>query len=262
MKKKWGLLLLGIITVSLFHSLAKTQELTGLQIMEKVYSRQEPKDQTAKLTMTLKQDSGNERIREIQQYTKQYPTMEKKIMFFISPADVRNTSFMTWSYHETGKEDDQWIFLPALKKIRRISSDSKSDYFMGSDFTYDDLGDRHPAKDDHKILSTEILNGEECYVIESSPKEKNYMYSKTITWVIKDKWIGLQKKFYNEEGEYQKILNIKKYAQIDGFWIITESVMRNILKEHTTMMMLSDLKINTSLKDQIFNARTMERGLQ
>ena len=108
-------------------------------------------------------------------------------MFFQSPADVRNTSFMNWSYDKAGKDDDQWIYLPALKKVKRISSDSKSDYFMGSDFTYDDLGDRKLEDDTHKLLREEALDGIDYYVVESVPVDEDYMYSKTITWINKSK---------------------------------------------------------------------------
>ncbi|NOY78227.1 MAG: outer membrane lipoprotein-sorting protein [Calditrichaeota bacterium] len=236
-------------------------KLTGLQIMEKVYNRPSPKEMEADLTMVLISSSGNQRIREIHQYIKDFGKVEKKIMFFVKPADVRNTSFMNWSYDDPNKEDDQWIYLPALKKVKRISSDSKSDYFMGSDFTYDDLGDRKPTDDIHKILREEKLNGEDCYVIESHPKNKDYMYSKTITWVIKDKWIGLQKKFWDEDGEYLKILHIKKYDNIKGYWIIENVQMDNVQSNHKTIMKLSNIKINSGIKNNMFTERMMKRGL-
>ena len=183
-------------------------------------------------------------------------------MFFISPADVRISSFMNWSYDEEGKDDDQWIYLPALKKVKRISSDSKSDYFMGSDFTYDDLGDRHPTDDIHKILREEKVNGEDCYVVESTPKDEEYMYSKTITWIIKDKWIGLMKDFYDEDGEHLKTLSIKSYDKINGYWIITHSQMKNVQKDHTTDMKLDNIKVDSGIASNKFTERMMKRGIK
>ncbi len=109
-------------------------KITGLEVMEKVYNRPTGKDMVGNLTMTLINSRGNERVREIKQYIKDFGDVEKKIMFFLKPADVRNTSFMNWSYDDPNKDDDQWIYLPALKKVKRISSDSKSDYFMESGF--------------------------------------------------------------------------------------------------------------------------------
>ena len=237
-------------------------KITGMEIIEKVYNRPTGKDMQANLTMTLINSRGDQRVREIKQFSKDFGKMEKKIMFFISPADVRNTSFMNWSYDEAGKDDDQWIYLPALKKVKRISSDSKSDYFMGSDFTYDDLGDRHPNDDTHKLLREEKVQGEDCYVVESIPKDKDYMYSKTITWVMKDKWIGLKKEFYDEDGELLKTLAVKKYDNINGYWVILQTEMHNVQRDHTTKMELSNVKIDAGIADSKFTERMMRRGIR
>ncbi|MCB0742801.1 MAG: outer membrane lipoprotein-sorting protein [Ignavibacteriae bacterium] len=246
---------------SLLNNSVFSQQLTGLKIIENVYTRAVGDDMTADLTMTLTNSSNENRVREIKQFSKDFGDLEKKIMFFVSPADVKNTSFMSWSYDEAGKDDDQWIYLPALKKTKRISSDSKSDYFMGSDFTYDDLGDRQPDQDVHKLLREEKLNGEDCYVVESIPKDKDYMYSKTITWIIKDKWIGLKKEFYDEDEELLKILKVNKYEDINGFWIITNTEMKNEQKDHKTIMILKNVKINTGINDDKFTERIMTRGI-
>ena len=249
-----SLILLPVIVIS-------GAELTGLQIVENVYNRDTGNDSKGNLTMSLINSQGNKRVREIKQFIKDFGKVEKKIMFFMSPADVRNTSFVNWSYTEEGKDDDQWIYLPALKKVKRISSDSKSDYFMGSDFTYDDLGDRQPEADDHKLIREEQFNGEQCYVVESVSKDEEYMYSRTVTWIIKDKWIGLKKEFYDEDEDLLKTLSVKKFEKIKGFWIILHSEMVNVQKKHTTKMELSEVKINTGIPDRQFTERMMKRGL-
>lgn len=257
-----NVLTLTLLTAAIFSiSLYAQEELNGKKIIENVYYRPTGDDATSDLTMTLINSRGDERVREIQQFSKDYGKDEKSIMFFLSPADVRNTSFMNWSYDEEGRDDDQWIYLPALKKVKRISSDSKSDYFMGSDFAYDDLGDRHPSEDIHKLLREETINGDDCYVVESISKEEDYMYSKTVVWVSKDKWIGLKKEFYDEEGDHLKNLTVKKYDKIDGFWTILHSEMHNIQKDHKTIMKLKDLKLNTGIDDNMFTERMMKRGI-
>jgi outer membrane lipoprotein-sorting protein len=185
--------------------------------------------------------------------------MDKKIMFFMAPADVRGTSFMNWSYAD-GRDDDQWIYLPALKRTKRISSDGKSDYFMGSDFTYDDLGDRHPGEDTHTLLREETLDGKACWVVESIPKEEDYMYSKTITWVMKDNYLGLRREFYDEDGDLLKILTIHKFDNIDGFWTILETEMKNVQKDHKTNMAFNNVQINQGIPDSRFTERSMTLG--
>jgi len=236
------------------------EKINGLQIIQNVYDRDTGTEVEGNLTMTLTNKDGNKRVRELKQFIKDFGDVEKKIMYFIKPADVKNTSFMNWSYTDE-KADDQWIYLPALKKVKRISSDSKSDYFMGSDFTYDDLGDRKPSDDIHKILREEKFNGEVCYVVESTPKEKDYMYSKTVTWIVKDKWIGLQKKFYDEDGDFLKTLTINKYEEIDGIITILNTSMVNDQNKHGTTMEFSDVKINKGVDDNLFTERMMKRGL-
>lgn len=233
----------------------------ALQIIENVYRRAAPEDQQAELQMTLINSRGEERTRQIQQYLKDYNDMNKKIMFFKFPADVRNTAFMNWSYDDESRDDDQWIYLPALQKVKRISSDSKSDYFMGSDFTYDDLGERHPGEDTHRIIAEETINGEECYVVESIPVDEDYMYSRTVTWIIKGKWIGLKKEFYDEDEELLKILTVKKYQNISGYWIVLNTEMHNVQKDHLTRIKLSNLVIDSGISDTQFTERMMRRGL-
>ena len=256
--KKLTLMLLVLLVMG---TVLFAQEITGLQVIENVYSRPTGNDQTADLTMTLENSRGDQRVRIIKQFVKDFGEMEKKIMFFVSPADVHNTAFMNWSYSADGKNDDQWIYLPALKRVKRISSDSKSDYFMGSDFTYDDLGDRQPNADSHTILREEELDGEMCFVVESIPNEEEYMYSKTISWVVKDKWIGKKKEFYDEDEDLLKILTVKEVENIKDYLVITISEMHNVQKDHTTKMELKNVKVNTGISDNKFTERMMKRGM-
>ncbi len=249
-----------VTTFVLLSSLSANTPLTGTQIIEKTYNRPSAVDQTAMLTMTLTNKNGQTRVRKIQQFSKDMGDKEKSIMFFVSPADVKNTSFMNWTY-DSDKSDDQWIYLPALKKVKRISSDSKSDYFMGSDFTFDDLGGRKINSDIHTLLREEIVNEKECYVIESKSVNEDYMYSKTITWIDKNTFIGVKKEFFDEDEELLKILKIKKMEEISNLYIITHSEMINVQKDHSTTIILNNVNINTGISENKFTERMMTRGI-
>lgn len=131
---------------------------------------------------------------------------------------------------------------------------------MGSDFTYDDLGDRHPNDDNHTLLKEETLDGESCYVVKSIPKA-DYMYSKVITWVSKDKWIGKKKEFYDEDGKLLKILTVNKIEKIKNYHIITASEMHNVQKNHRTKMQLKNVKLDIGIDDNQFTERMMKRGM-
>ncbi len=257
--KKSGIFLIAIAAFAFFPLSKASAQLSGQQIMENVYNIPKGNDTQGELTMTLINSKSEQRVRKLKQYIKDEGPVEKKIMFFVAPADVKGTSFMNWSY-TSGKDDDQWIYLPALKRTKRISSDGKSDYFMGSDFTYDDLGDRHPSEDSHTLLRSETLNGRDCYVVESTPREKGYMYSKTITWVMKDNYLGLKREFYDPSGKLLKVLEIKKFEKISGFWTILETEMRNVQKKHSTRMEFSNVKINAGIDGSKFTERSMTLG--
>lgn len=257
MKKIQLVFALFIIAVTL--SSYNNPTTSATEIMQKVYDRPKGNDTQGELTMVLINKQGEQRVRKLKQYIKDDGQTEKKIMFFISPADVKNTSFMNWSY-SSGKSDDQWIYLPALKKTKRISSESKNDYFMGSDFTYDDLGDRHPKMDNHSLLREETIDGKACYVIESTPVDKSYMYAKTITWVMKDNFIGLKREFYDKNNKLLKTLSIEKYENVNGFWTILRTKMANVQKNHQTSMEFANVKINEGIPDAKFTERTMTSG--
>lgn len=247
-----------ILAVLLFAGQAYAQ-MSGEEIIYKVYNMPGGNDQQGQLTMILTNKNGEQRVRKLQQYIKSYGGDEKKVMFFLAPADVRGTSFMNWSYAD-GRDDDQWIYLPALRRTKRISSDSKTDSFMGSDFTYDDLGDRHPSEDVHLLLREESIDGRPCYVVESKPKDEEYAYSKIISWVLKENYMGAKREFYDEDDNLLKTLTVKKYDKIDGFWTILETEMKNVQKNHKTEMKFENIQFDQGIPDSKFTERGMTLG--
>ncbi len=253
------LTIVGSIIIFLFSPGNLQAQLSGEAIMVKVYELPTGDNTQGELIMTLTNKQGEERVRKLTQYLLNEGDTEKKIMFFTAPADVKGTSFMNWSY-SSGKDDDQWIYLPALKRTKRISSSGKGDYFMGSDFTYDDLGDRHPTSDTHQLVREEGLNGVDCYVVESTPKDPDYMYSRTLTWVDKSRFIGLKRAFYDEDGDLLKILTIKSIDEINGILTILETEMEQVQKNHRTNMKFSNVKVNQGISANKFTERSMTLG--
>jgi outer membrane lipoprotein-sorting protein len=250
-------LLLGLLAVAVVGATEPTAE----SIMHAVYDRPQPADTSGLLTMTLVDARGRERVRSLEQRMASFGGVDKKIMEFKSPADVRGTAFMNWSYTEAGKSDDQWIYLPALKRVRRISSDGKGDAFMGSDFSYDDLAERHPSRDIHTIIGSESINGEACWIIESKAKDATDGYSKTISWISKERLTGFKRDFYDRKGALLKTLSVQETRIVDGYLMITRTEMHNVQKNTRTRMEFADLKLDTGIKDELFSERTLTRGL-
>ncbi|MBN2811280.1 outer membrane lipoprotein-sorting protein [Treponema zuelzerae] len=234
---------------------------TADEIMTDVFNRPQPESITSELSMVLTDSRGRERTRRLKQISATYSGVDKKIMEFAEPADVRGTSFMNWSYGDGSRSDDQWIYLPALKRVRRISSDGKGDSFMGSDFSYDDLAERHPQKDSHAIIGTENIDGESCWIIESVSRDSGESYSKTISWISKQRLMGLKREYYDTSGKLLKVLTVKETREVAGYLMITHTEMRNVQKNHRTEMKFGSITADSAIPEDSFTERTLARGL-
>lgn len=236
------------------------QSPTGREVMKLVDDNPKGDDRRMRSKMTLISKNGGERIRSVVTYSKDYGKDAKAIFYFEQPADVRGTGFLTWTYDDPKKDDDRWLYLPALKSSRRISGSSKNDYFMGSDLTYDDMGGRSLDEDKHTFLREEKIAGEDCWVVESVPKEKGSMYSKRISYVQKKSHIVAKIEFYDSRGSLLKILSNSKIAKVQGFWIAQKTEVENIQRKHKTVLEFSEIKFNLGLSDSLFRVSTLERG--
>ncbi|MCD6257337.1 outer membrane lipoprotein-sorting protein [Candidatus Aerophobetes bacterium] len=235
------------------------KSLTGRDIMVKVKERPDGDDRRAIIHMILINKRNRKRERTLLTYSKDYGKDSKRLMYFLKPADIKGTAFLSWEYDELGKDDDRWLYLPALRKVRRISGKSRNEYFMGTDFTYDDLGDRSVDEDEHKLIGEEKIDGFDCWVIESIPKDKDDMYTKRVIWVRKDSFVPVRIEYYNKQG-LLKILTAKDVRQQDGFWTIFHMEMDNISEKHKTIMEMEEVQYNVGIKDNLFRVSTLERG--
>ncbi len=172
---------------------------TGREIMLKAEERPEAETSQSEITLTIINKRGKKRVRKLKSYSMEVGKDKKTLMFFEYPGDVKGTGFLTWDYDEIGKDDDKWLYLPAMKKTRRISgSSAKKDYFMGTDFTYDDMGERNIDEDTHKLLGEEDVNGHKCWKIESTSKDKRDIFSKKIIWLRQDILIPEKVDYYDK----------------------------------------------------------------
>jgi len=262
MQKTRTFLLLGVMIIVPAISLC---ELTGTQIMQKVEDQQSFASQLSKTKMTLIDKRGKTRERELVRYSKDYSGAQgidaKTLILFEYPADIRGTGLLLWSYQDVEKDDDRWLYLPALKRIRRIVGESKNDYFMGTDFTYDDMGDRKVEEDTHTLLGQEEIDGQLCYKVESIPVDEEDMYSRKISWILPDKWLMTRVEFYEKDKELLKILTASQHSEVDGIWTSFYLHMENLKENHQTVIEVSETQFNLDLKDQTFTSTALQRGM-
>jgi outer membrane lipoprotein-sorting protein len=232
-----------------------------------VNDAREPKDVSENTKMTLYDSRGGERVRELAIYDKNYGHRTRKaILFFLSPPEVRGVGFLAWS--EPGKDDDQWLYLPELKRVRQISGSSRKQSFQGSDFSYDDLQLFDDIRDwtesdaTSKLLRDgEVVDGASCAVIELAPQGKDYDYGRLVVWLDRKDAVYRKVEFYDKkDGALVKTLALGAFENIDGIPTARTIEMANVKKGTKTRLEYSDIHYNKGLSDESFTERALERG--
>lgn len=242
--------------------------LTGREIMEKVDARDDGDNRTATLEMTLIDKQGNKRIRRVKTFRKDKGRDTLSMMFFLEPADVRRTGFLTYDYYGPEKDDDQWLYLPALRKTKRIASSDKSSAFMGTDFSYADMTKRVLDEWNFKLLKEGEVRGHKVWLVEALPANETvrdrYGYTKSVVFVRQDNFVVVRGVDWVKEGRKIKYMDVKKLEKIDGIWVATTVDMkttRNGKTQHRTVMTFSDMKFGQPLEESTFSVRNLEKGL-
>lgn len=266
MNMRTSIISTAIMAVCCFSAaMAQEQTLSGRDIAVKVNNRPDGDTRRCEMKLTLTNKNGSKRERQLKSFSMDCGKDKKDsrtIMFFLYPGDVKGTGFLTWEYDDMNKDDDKWLYLPAMKKTRRISgSSSKTDYFMGTDFTYDDMGDRNVDEDTHKLLRTEPLNGHQCWVLESTPNTTGEIYTRKVSWVRTDCLIPERVEYYDKLGKLHRVLTVPEIKQIDGFWTICQMRMENVQTKHSTDLKISNIHYNEKMDASMFSVSRLEKGL-
>ena len=242
----------------LFVSPSTGLALTGQEIIDKVENQKTPDTSMTKVKMTLVNKWGEKQERQVVYFQKKYGEVNKNLIKFLSPSDIKGTGFLSWENQD--RDDDQFLFLPALKKVRRISASQRSDSFMGTDFTYEDMEGKEMGLDIHTLMKEEVIDGKETYVVQSLPEDpKDTPYSKVVEWIRKDNFVPVKAEFYDNRGELLKTFKVSELKLIDGYWIITKSVMKNVQDNHQTQLDVSDVKNNKPIPDDVFTKRYLQK---
>lgn len=243
------------------------------EIMEQVEGRDDGESVISIMQMTLIDKKGKQRNRQMQTFSKDIDeNTEHKTIFFLSPGDVKNTAFLTYDYSDNEKDDDQWMYLPALKKTKRIPASDKDSAFMGSDFSYADMTDKELDDYTFKLLKESTIKRKEgevpVWVIESTPVSQAVIdetgYKKSILYIRKDNYVLTRAKFYLKKADRIKYMDVRKLEKIDGIWVAMQTTMTTKQGKqtlHKTVLNNSNVKINQPIDSNMFTIRTIEKGL-
>jgi hypothetical protein len=263
----WAALFLAALMACLSSIPAAADDPKAREIMVRVDERDDGDNETSNLEMILIDKRGNQRVRELRAFRKDVGEDKYSMLFFLSPADVEDTGFLTYDYDDEERDDDQWLYLPALKKTKRIASSDKSGSFMGSDFSYADMTDRPLSRYDFKLLQEAEVDGQPVWIIEAVPNHEDEIdetgYEKSILFVRKDNDVVIRSKIWVKKGGRNKYLEVEKLEQIDGIWVPTLTTMttkKGPKTMHKTVLRTSDVQFGQDLDLDSFSVRGLETG--
>lgn len=211
------------------------------------------------MEMILRDARGKESVREMRSRALEVlDDGDKSLSIFDHPKDVKGTAFLTFSHVE--KADDQWLYLPALKRVKRINSRNKSGPFMGSEFSFEDMSSPEVSKYDYKFIGMEKIDGVEAYKLETYPKDKTSGYTKRVVWIEPVDFKTLKVDFYDRKKSLLKTLTMKDYKLfLNKHWRSNNSVMVNHQTGKSTELRLKNNRFNTGLTEKDFDKNSLKR---
>lgn len=230
----------------------------GLSLATAVYDRHSPKDSSAKVEMLLSKNGKLKKRRLLFSYGLDKGQSERlTLMRFVQPKDVDGTGLLSKDY--LGDDNDQWLYLPSLDRVRRISSKRKGGRFVGSEFFYEDLRDREANMDDHLLLGDGKAGNSACLLLQSTPiKKSNSIYKKRISCIHPKILVPLWTEFYQKKSTPIKRLKAKRIKKVQGYWTIFESSMTNLKTGSSTQLITREVLYNQKIPESLFTQRGLE----
>lgn len=243
-------------------------ELSAREIMEKVDARDDGDNRSQDMEMILIDKRGNERVRKLRSWGRDEGADEYSILFFTAPADVEDTGFLTYDYDDAERDDDQWLYLPALSRTKRIASSDKSGSFMGSDFSFADMTDRPLDEYEYTLMGEKEVGGHKTWQIQAVPttdrEKKETGMEKSVVFIRQDNFVVVRSVAWMKKGKRLKYMEVKSLEQVDGIWVATELQMTTKKGKqtlHKTVLRFSNTRFNQDVDPEIFTVRTLEKGL-
>ena len=215
-------------------------------------------DFRAQVSMRLVDKDGNERRRKLTmlRVDTEGESSQKYYMYFQEPADVRATAFLVWKYLD--KDDDRWLFIPAIKLVTRVAAKDAQSSFVGSDFSYEDISGRDLGADTHTLVREEAREGTECYVIESVPKSGS-AFARKVAWIEKTSFLPIREEYYDVQNQLAKVFTADEIAEVGGHPTVVRRTMTDVKREHHTEVVFEDVAYDTGLDESLFSDRYLQK---
>jgi outer membrane lipoprotein-sorting protein len=250
-----------LLLLSCGQALAVTPEEKGLEIAIEADRRDNGFDNyTSEVKMILRNKQGQESTREIRSKTLEVDgDGDKSMTIFDAPGDVKGTALLTFTHKEG--PDDQWLYLPALKRVKRIASDNKSGPFMGSEFAYEDIASQEVEKYTYRFLRDDVYDGMEVFVFERYPVDEKSGYTRQVIWLDKENYKERKIEFYDRKDALLKTLLLTDYHEyLDMYWRAHDMYMENHQTGKSTRLLQTNFQFRTGLTDRDFDKNSLKRA--
>ena len=260
--------LLAALLLPLALTPAPAQELSGLEIMQKVDARDDGAQVKREFTLEMTNRNGASRTERTIGYRKYFGAEKRTIFFYTEPTNVRGTGFLTFDYPDPKADDDQWLYLPALRKVRRISASDRGDYFLGTDFTYEEIKKEQKVElSDYRFTLTgrETVDGHDTLVVEGLPANEEVArelgYSRVVWRVDPVIWMSRLSDYYDLGGNHLKTIHLEEVREIDGILTAMKVFARNHKTGHSTRLTFAEVDYKVDVNDSLFAKNRLRRGL-
>ena len=218
------------------------------------------RDMKARVTMTLISAGGDKRLRDLTMLRRNGNNGEQQyFIYFHQPGDVRGMTFLVLKYPR--RDDDRWLFVPALNLVRRMAARDSAQSFVGSDFTYEHVSGRDPEADRHTLRGEESRRGKECYVVESRAQTAAE-YSRKVAWIDKTTWLPVEEEYYDVRGELFKVFTVNEIRDVSGHATMTSRTMKNVKTGHRTDVVFADVAYDVGIETEVFSERYLREPPQ
>ena len=236
---------------------ATASDITGDALARAVYERPDGQDAVISGSMTLQGENSRTRVRRTYTYRlDQEDAASKTLIRFSEPANIAETGLLVHN-HANG-DTDQWLYLPAARQVRRVSSDNRGGSFVQSDLYFEDLQDRRPEEDRHVLLGMDDMAGQSVYKLDSVPVDASESaYTRRLSWIHPQTMIPVRIDFFEGSEEPVKRLEVQRIEQVQGYWTVMASTMTTLQTGHQTQMQVDAISYDRGLPEALFSTRAL-----
>lgn len=240
----------------------------GDEIARRINARDEGLAVSREVTMEMTDRRGKTRSRETRTFRKYFGAQKRTVIFYLEPRNVKDTAFLTYDYPEVDRDDDQWLYLPAMRKVRRISASDRGDYFLGTDLSYEDIKlETRVDMDDYtrRTVGEDQVDGHPCILVEALPVDaqtaKELGYGRVEQCVDSEIWFVRRARFWDPQGNPLKTTYFRDIHQVQGIWTQHLIEVENHKTGHRTRFSFREVDYQSPIGDRLFTQNALRRGL-